>query len=281
MQFGSHPQQKVVRGFELFALGFADEFAFFQFAQCPRAIFEERHPQQILKIAQAAAAVLDVRLLHAGGIAEFGMTRLLVGDTLGNVFFLKPVHAFVDDDALKLFEQCLVTDNQARFDERGFGLHVGVGHLHAIVQAADRIADLQADVPKRVEHTVNQLGQVGEWFARRDLAFVQKHEVNVAVRIQFRAAIAADGHQRQWRKLLLRPGRKAALRGLPEVPQHGVEHRGARPADFPPIRAAVVPQFEPVRFHLEKALATRKPFAGVGRGRKGQACLRIAFDFSD
>ena len=57
------------------------------------------------------------------------------------------------------------------------------------------------------------LDRYGQRLARGDLAVVQKHEVNVAVRIQFRAAITADGDQRQRRKFLLRLGRQAAARG--------------------------------------------------------------------
>ena len=59
------------------------------------------------------------------------------------------------------------------------------------------------------------LDRCGSGRLRRDLAVVQKHEVNVAVRVQFRAAITADGHQRQRREFLLRLRRQAAFRLRP------------------------------------------------------------------
>ena len=209
------------------------------------------------------------------------MARLLVLDALGNVFVFVTVNAFVDNHPLELFEQRLVAGNQTRFDERGFGLHVGVGHLDAIVDAADRVADLQADVPKRIQHPINQLGKVGERFAGGHLAVVQKHEINVAVRIQFRAAITADGHQRQRWKFLLGLRRQTAAGGHPEMPQQCVQHGRARPADFASSGAAAMPQLEPVRFHLEKTLAPGEPFRGIRTGWKRQPRLGVPFDLSD
>ena len=37
-----------------------------------RAVFEEGHPEQVLVVAQPAAAVFHVGLLHGGGIAVLG-----------------------------------------------------------------------------------------------------------------------------------------------------------------------------------------------------------------
>ena len=92
--------------------------------------------------------------------------------------------------------------------------------LHAIVNAAHRVADLQADVPQRIQHAVNQLGQMRQRLGSgHDLAVVQKHEVNVAVRIQFRAAVTADGHQREGRKFLLRLRGQAVFGRIPKMPQ--------------------------------------------------------------
>ena len=216
VQFRPYAQQKVVGGFKLFALGFGDELAFLQFLQRARAILEKRHPQHILEIAQAAAAVFDVRFLHAGRVAELAVTPRLVFEPRGNVFSLITVHTPGHERLFKFFEQHLAARNQPRLDERGFRLHVGVGDVDAIVNAPHRVADLQAGVPQRIQHSVNQLGQMRQRFARRDLAVVQKHEVNVAVRVQFRAAVTADGDERERRKLLLRLRRQTASRRPPK-----------------------------------------------------------------
>ena len=191
----------------------------------------------------------------------------LVLQPQGDVFFLEALDAFRHQRLLKFLEQRLVARNQPRLDERRFGLHVRVGDFHAVVNAADRMADLQPDVPQRIQHAVNQLGQIRQRLVRRDLAVVQKHEVNVAVRIQLRAAVTADGHQRQRRKFLLRLRRQAAFRRLPQMPQQRVQHRRAAGADFAPARARAMPQFEPVRLDLEKTLVARQ-FLGGGAVRR-------------
>ncbi len=94
VQFRPHAQQKTVGILKLFALGFADEFLLLQFRQRPRAVFEKSHPQQVLEIAQAAAAVLDVRLLHRRGAAVFRAPRRLVFKPHRNIFPLKTGDAF-------------------------------------------------------------------------------------------------------------------------------------------------------------------------------------------
>ena len=191
------------------------------------------------------------------------MTPRLVFEPRGNVFFLITFNTPGHERLFKFFEQRLVARNQPRLDERGFRLHVGVGDLDAILDAPHRVADLQAGVPQRIQHTVNQFGQMRQRFARRDLAVVQKHEVNVAVRIQFRAAVTADGDERERRKLLLRLRRQTVSRRVPKMPQQRVKDRRARLADFAPAHAGTMLQFEPVRLDLEKAFVACELFRRV------------------
>jgi hypothetical protein len=94
MQLRAHAQEKIIGGLQLLALGGAHKLPVLQIRQRPRPVFEERHPQQVLKIAQAAAAVLDVRLLHARGIAVLGPPRRLVFQPHGDVFLLVAGDAF-------------------------------------------------------------------------------------------------------------------------------------------------------------------------------------------
>ena len=88
-------------------------------------------------------------------------------------------------------------------------MHVAVGDFDAILDAAHGVADLEAQVPERVKDAVNEFGEVGQGFAAGDdLPVLQEHEVNVAVRVELGAAKAADGDERQFRKLFLRLGRQ-------------------------------------------------------------------------
>ena len=166
--------------------------------------------------------------------------------------------------SLEAMEQLLVARDQPRLDQRGLGLHVAVGNLHAVLDAADRMADLQADVPQRVKEAVDDAGQMRQWAgAGGHLPAVQEHEVNVAVRIQLRAAIPADGHQRQLRELLAGLLGQAGLGGFPQVAQQRVENRGARVADFEAAGAGAMLELEPVRFHLEEGLVTSQFLGGL------------------
>ena len=183
MHLGADAQQEIVGGFQLLALAFADEVVRLQLLEGTDAILEEGHPEQVLIVAQAAAAVLEVGLLHAGGVAELGAPGGLVGQAHGDVFLLVPDDTFADQGLLEPLEQLLVARDEPRLDERGLGLHVAVGDLDAVLDAADRVADLEADVPQRVERAVNDAGQMRQRAgAGGDLPAVQEHEVNVAVR---------------------------------------------------------------------------------------------------
>jgi len=279
MQFRPHAQQKTVGGFELFAFRLGHEFARLQVLEGAGAVFEERHPEQVLKIAQAPATVLDVRLLHARRVAILVAPRRLVLDAGRDILVLVAGDAFGNDQLLKFVEQRLVANDEARLDEGGLGLHVGVRHLHAVIQAADRMPDFQAEIPQGIQHPINQLGQMRQRPVDRDLAEVQKHEINVAVRIQFCAAVATDGHQRDGRKLFLRLRRKAGTRVVPKVPQQFVEDGRAGLADFQTAGPAVMLQLQPVGLDLEKTLVTRELLRRVAPRRGGQAFLGVGLDF--
>src|SRR5437016_10955495 len=62
VQVVAHLKQKIVGGFKLFSLASADQLTLLEFGQRARAVFEKGHPDEALKIAQAAASVLDVGL---------------------------------------------------------------------------------------------------------------------------------------------------------------------------------------------------------------------------
>jgi len=59
------------------------------------AIFEKTHPEQVLIIAEPSAAVLDVRLLHGGGVSKLGVAGCLIFHSRFDVFLLKSCHTLV------------------------------------------------------------------------------------------------------------------------------------------------------------------------------------------
>ena len=82
------------------------------------------------------------------------------------------------------------------------------------------MADFQADVPERVEQPIQDLGKIRQGLeAGGDLPVVQEHEIDVAARVQFGPAVAADGHQGYGRKLLLCLLGQTSFGRLPQVAQ--------------------------------------------------------------
>ncbi len=161
MHLRADAQQEIVGGFQLLALALADEVVRLQFLERAGAVLEEGHPEQVLVVAQAAAAVLEVGLLHAGRVAELGAPRGLVGQRACAMYSSSCPSTHLPTSVFwNLLEQRLVARDQPRLDQRGLGLHVAVGDLDAVLDAAHRVADLQADVPQRIEHAVNDAGQV-------------------------------------------------------------------------------------------------------------------------
>ncbi len=136
MQFVADPEQETVGAVKLFAFGGADHLALLQVRQRAGVIFEMGHPEQVLIIAQASATILDVRLLHTGGIAVFGPPQSLVLEAGGNVFVLVAHHTLGLDSPREPIEQYFIAKDAAGLDQGRFRLHVVVGHSDAVINRA-------------------------------------------------------------------------------------------------------------------------------------------------
>ena len=279
MQFVAGAQEKVIGGFELTALGGADQFARLQLRRGAGAVFEKSHPVQVLKIAQAAAAVLDVRLLHGRGVAILGMTRRLVLHAQVDVFRLVPGHALVEDLLLENLEQLRVARDQPRLDERGLGLHVAVRDLDAIRDAAHRLPHLQPDVPQWIEQSIDDGAQGGVGPSVRDqITRVEEHEVDVAVGIQLPPPIAAGGDQGDGGQVLLRQFRRGPAHAFEDVAQEQIQNGRARLADFAPAAAGAVHDLQALRLDLEKTAVPGQFLGGLATRRQRETLGGIGFD---
>jgi len=140
------------------------------------------------------------------------------------------------------------------------------------------VADFQSNVPKRIQHAVNQLGQIRQRPAHCHLAVVQKHEVNVAVRIQFRAAITPMAMSASGGNSFCACGDKPPA----PIPKGAAITRRAlprAPGRFCARRAAAMQQLEPVRFNLEKRLQTRRVVPPHCRRFQRQTRFGVVLDF--
>ena len=94
--------------------------------------------------------------------------------------------------ALRLRVQRLVAGDVARLEQRGAHGHVGLGLADHLVERAGGMADLQPEVPERVEHRFDDLLAPAGLLAGHDEA-----DVDVGMRRHLAAAIAADREQQQ------------------------------------------------------------------------------------
>ena len=84
-------------------------------------------------------------------------------------------------------------------------MHVLVRDLDALADRTDRMPDLESEIPERIEDAVHNLGEVWQCLAESHyLARVEEHDIDVAVRIQFGAAVSAQSDQGQRGEFLLR-----------------------------------------------------------------------------
>ena len=241
-------------------LGGGDEVARLHLRQRACPILEERHPVQVLHVAQSSAAVLDVRLLHRRGIAELRAAFRLIDHARGDVLILEAIHALRDNRLLQLLEQLGVADHHARLEESRLALHaLGVGlrvrRVDALTNGSDGMSDLEAEIPQRHEDAIHQLGQRRQWLCPdHDLSVVQEHDVEITQWIQLAAAIAADRHQSDRGKFSLRLLGHAQLRGVPKLADQDVHQHRAAAADFQAAAAGALPHLEPVRLDFQKSL---------------------------
>ena len=155
------------------------------------AVEKATKPEQGLQIAQPALAFLDVGLEQIAAVAG----ALVAGIALGELGLHERSATAGDRFALealaKLGEQTGVAPQKARLEQIGADRQIGAGGAHAVVDRAGRLPDLQAEIPQPVQQELDHLLGVG-----RPLVRVQEQQIDVGVRRQLRAAIAADRDHR-------------------------------------------------------------------------------------
>ena len=161
-----------------------------------------------MEITQAATTSLEVRLLHAGRVAKFGAAGGLIFEPRGNVFVLVTRDTFGQDGFLEFLEQFFVPDDQPGFNQGRTRFDAALVIL--VVRGRDAFGDGTDGVPGfETEIEEREPDSAQDFFQNRqrlrlprDLAFMQEQQVNVAVGIQFAAAITAERDDSDGRKLL-------------------------------------------------------------------------------
>ena len=192
-----------------------------------------RDPEQRVEVAQAALAVLDVgldQIARGAGPPDAGLAlgelrlREGRGRTLDHLGAEAPQHVVEDE--------CVAGD-EAGLQQRRADRHVGARLAHAVVDRADGVADLQLEIPERVEHRLDAALAPGGLLVREE-----EEQVDIRARRQRAAAITADGHDRDPLGLR-RVDRRVEMLGRRDMQaaDDRIHHRGKMPrADQPMAR---------------------------------------------
>ena len=147
-------------------------------------------PEQGLEVAQAALALLDVGLEQVAGRALAGVALGALGelqlDELG-----AGGAEIVPEPAAEAVGEGLVAPEVAVLEQAGADGDVAFGVAQAVVDGADRVADLEAQVPEAVERALDQALAPGGL-----LVGGEEEQVDVGEGRHLGAAVAADGDRR-------------------------------------------------------------------------------------
>ena len=156
VEFVADAVQEVVSSDELAAGAFGDDFSIDEFLEGGEAAFDTCDPEDILVIAQAAAAFLDLRLLKEDGMGVFvvALAQVLAPE------LEKGLLTFADALLVETFGEGVVegfvADNQACVHEGGFADLVFAGFTDALGNRAAGMANLESGVPEDVEDLLDR-----------------------------------------------------------------------------------------------------------------------------
>jgi hypothetical protein len=285
VQLVAHAPQERQGGVGAGLLARRDQALVGQLAQRARPELGRPQPHRRVHVPQAAGRLLDVRLADVGRGAELPVALLALGQRHGEELAEVPAVDVVAQDAAEAREQPPVALDQPRLLHRGAAGEVRARHGHAVLQRAQAVADLQTEIPQRVQQLLHH-----PLHERRQRAVVDDHQVDVRRRVQLAAAVAPQRHDDQW-------GRRqagAAGVGHDEPGQrlhHGVDEAGV-PADrflargtldvhgfegFQPLGESGAEEFEPKASPVLGTFGSRlgAPGAAIQLGRHDASSVTV------
>ena len=149
-----------------------------------------RDPLQGVNIAQAAGAAFHVRLEVIAGPVIALMAYILLFDFCRKELFRWP-EAVAEYMFLQFKEQRDVANKQTRFNQVSGDAEVRQPLQQALFEGAHAVADFQLDIPQQRQQLADLLRLlIGQLFTAQD------KQVDIGKRVQFAAAVTADGDQR-------------------------------------------------------------------------------------
>ena len=162
-----------------------------QFGRLLHAVDIFADPVERVKVAQAALAVLDVGLDDIAAVAHPLVALVALGELGGDELARRTAHDLGAEPLASVDRQRLVAPEIARFKQRGADRHVRPGKRDRLVRGADRLADLQLEIPQQIEERFADL-----LAPRRAAGGHQHHQVEVTERRHLAAPRAAKPDQR-------------------------------------------------------------------------------------
>jgi hypothetical protein len=151
------------------------------------------HPEGVLVVAQAADAVLDIGFLHEDGVAVLRAAAGLVAEAGGDVALGVVAEVMFAVGLCEVLVERLGPGDEARFKQRGLGLDVAGGFGEHLVERACGMADLELQIPERVENGVGEV--LLEFPEILHIGRVEEHHVHIAQRAEFAPTVAPEGDQ--------------------------------------------------------------------------------------
>ena len=148
-------------------------------------------PVERVQVAQAALAVLDVRLDQIARLPGAAVALLALGELGGDELGGGALHHLLVEARHQLVVELAFAEQEPRLQHRGADRHVRLGLPDAFVHRAGGVADLQAHVPQAIEDRFGDLLAPGGLLVRQ-----QKQQIDVGPGRQDAAAVAAGGDDR-------------------------------------------------------------------------------------
>ena len=262
----AHPQQEVVGAARGLVLALRDPARGLEPGQPARPQACVRHPEHAVQLAQAALALLDVRLLDADGALVLRLALLvLAAHRLEERLARAPVGQQRVHRREQLLQQLVAARHQPRLGERGARVQVLARHGHALLRRAEAVADRQPRVPEQHQDLLDE---------RRDrsdrAAPVQEQQVDVGVRRELGPAVAAERDHRAAAQLARGRRPRRLGRELAGADHDLVDLVSPRRGDLDAAQPHPVPHAQPVGLELQEALEDLDA-AHVLRGGAGRA----------
>ena len=146
----AHPPEKIARLDHFGRFRLRDDGFLHQLLERVDLVFDLGEPHRSVQIAQAAFAVLDLRLEQVDRIAILGVAFAAFLELGGEELVLIAIEDLGDEQLVEIGVKFFVAAQKSRVEDRGFFFQVFVGEPHAFLGGADAVTDDKARVPQRV-----------------------------------------------------------------------------------------------------------------------------------